>query len=40
MSPWWWDDPAFLKPDGTQVLLTVQRGSAKLQLTLTLKDTL
>lgn len=37
---WFIDDPAFLKPDGTHVLLTVQRGSANLQLRLILKDIL
>lgn len=37
---WFSDDPAFLKPPGTHVLLTVRRGSTNLQLTLTLKDTL
>jgi hypothetical protein len=37
---WFWDDPAFLKPAGTQVILTVRRGSARLQLTLILKDIL
>jgi hypothetical protein len=37
---WFWDDPAFLKAAGTHVILTVQRGKTKLQLTLILKDIL
>ena len=37
---WFWDDRAFLKPDGTRLILSVQRGSANLQLTLILKEIL
>lgn len=37
---WFCDDPAFLGPDGTQLNLTIQRGNANLQLTLTLKEIL
>jgi hypothetical protein len=37
---WFSDDPDFLKPQGTRVILTVQRGSAKRQVALILKEIL
>ena len=37
---WFCDDPAFLKPAGTRVILSVQRGNTHLQITIALKDIL
>jgi hypothetical protein len=39
-APWGREEPAFLKPSGTPVLLTIQRGQVVQQLTIRLKNLL